>query len=283
MNADALIGDRGDPMISLSDHEFQMLADYVKANYGINLADKKMLVANRLQHVLVEKNLQTFSDFFQYIVGDKTGEGVATLVNRITTNHTFFLREQEHFQYFRNQVLPELRKTADHNDLRIWSAGCSSGEEPYTLAMVIADFFGTEKLLWDTRILATDISQKVLEAAQKGIYSQDQLVQIPQHWKKNYFRELDPEHSQVVERIRNDVIFRSFNLMNPLFPFKKKFQVIFCRNVMIYFDAATRRELVRKFYDFTEPGGYLFIGHSESIRSEETGYQYVIPAIYRKE
>ena len=151
------------------------------------------------------------------------------------------------------------------------------------MAMLIADFFGAQKVFWDTRILATDISQKVLEAAQRGIYPQDQLTQIPQHWRKNHFRELDAERSQVVEGIRNEVIFRSFNLMNPVYPFKKRFQVIFCRNVMIYFDAATRRELVRKFYDCTEPGGYLFIGHSESIRSEDTGYQYILPAVYRKD
>ena len=270
-------------MISLSDQEFQLLADYVKANYGINLAEKKLLVANRLQHVLMEKNFNTFTDFFRYLLNDKTGEGVTTLVNRVTTNHTFFLREQEHFQFFQTRVLPELKKTAGQNDLWIWSAGCSSGEEPYTLAMLIADFFGAQKVFWDTRILATDISQKVLEAAQRGIYPQDQLTQIPQHWRKNHFRELDAERSQVVEGIRNEVIFRSFNLMNPVYPFKKRFQVIFCRNVMIYFDAATRRELVRKFYDCTEPGGYLFIGHSESIRSEDTGYQYILPAVYRKD
>jgi len=233
--------------------------------------------------VLAEKNFKAFSEYFDYIISDKTGEAVGTLVNKITTNHTFFMREPDHFYYFRDKVLPTAAAMAKDRDLRIWSAGCSSGEEPYTLAMIIDEFFGKEKFLWDTRILATDISEKVLEEAAKGIYPNEETAVLPPHWRLNYIKKIESEKSAVSEKIKNEVIFRKFNLIEKVFPFRKKFHVIFCRNVMIYFDTQTKRELVQKFYDCTEYGGFLFIGHSESLNKEETKYKYVMPAVYRKE
>ena len=202
---------------------------------------------------------------------------------QVSTNHTYFMREEEHFRYFRGVVLPELTGRVRDKDLRIWSAGCSSGEEAYTLAMIIDEFFGKEKLFWDTKILATDISSRVLEEAKKGVYSNDELAVLPSSWRLSYFTAFDKESSIISDRIKNEVIFRRFNLMEKSFPFRKKFHVVFCRNVMIYFDAETKRKLINKFYEITEPGGYLFIGHSESINRNETGYKYVMPALYRKE
>jgi chemotaxis protein methyltransferase CheR len=270
-------------MVSINEDEFVELVGFIKNNYGINLFEKKTLVTGRLQHILAEKNLNSFSEYIKYVKADQTGKAITTLINRITTNHTFFLREKEHFNYFQTQVLPCLKKTASNKDLRIWSAGCSSGEEPYTLAMIIADFLGMEQKLWDSRILATDISEKVLEIATQGIYTNEQLQVLPEEWRRKYFKKHDSDSSHVVEEIRENVIFRQFNLMNQVFPFKKRFQVIFCRNVMIYFDSETRRQLVNRFYDHTEPGGYLFIGLSESLRREETAYKYIRPSVYRKE
>ena len=144
------------------------------------------------------------------------------------------MREVEHFFYFRDKVLPYFTGRQKDKDLRIWSAGCSSGEEPYTLAMFIDEFFGKEKMWWDSKILATDISTKVLEEAIKGIYSNEEIATLPSPWKLHYFKKIDNENSVLVDKIRNEVIYRKFNLMDRAFPFKRKFHVIFCRNVMIY-------------------------------------------------
>jgi chemotaxis protein methyltransferase CheR len=271
-------------MVKIAEREYELLADYILKNYGIKLGDgKKSLVVSRLQNVLMQKKFSNFSEYYDYVVSDKTGDAAATLVDKITTNHTFFMRESNHFYYFRDNVLPYFASTIKNKDLRIWSAGCSTGEEAYTLAMIMQDYFGTDKPLWDTRVLATDISSKVLETAKKGEYRSKDIESFPLYWRTNYFRKTDDEKSVVINKIRNEVIFRSFNLMNSSFPFKKKFHVIFCRNVMIYFDAQTKKDLVDRFYDFTEPGGYLFIGHSESLNREEARFKYVMPAVYRKE
>ncbi len=271
-------------MITITNEEFNKITEYIRRNYGINLKEeKRALVTGRLQSVLAEKNFRSFSEYYDYIIQDKTGAASATLMNHITTNHTFFMREPEHFYYFRDTVLPYLKSRAAGRDLRIWSAGCSSGEEPYTLAMIIDEFFGREKPLWDAKILATDISGKALEKAKKGIYSDKELAQLPPSWRLKYFTKADAATSAVCERIKNEVIFRSLNLMSPAFGFKKKFHVIFCRNVMIYFNSETRDELANKFYSLTESGGYLFIGHSETLNREKTGYKFIMPAVYRKE
>ena len=271
-------------MIIITDKEFKLLAAYIKENYGINLKEEKQaLVTGRLQSVLIENGFSDFSEYYNYIITDQSGNAIPTLINKITTNHTFFMREEEHFYYYRDKILPYLTDKLSKKDLRTWSAGCSSGEEPYTLAMIIDEYFGKEKVMWDAKILATDISGKVLEKAKKGLYTNEEIASIPSHWRMNYFKKLDNEKSVLIDKIRNEVIYRKLNLMDQVFPFKKKFHVIFCRNVMIYFDNKTKLELINKFYDLTEYGGYLFIGHSESLNREETKYKYIMPAVYRKE
>ncbi len=269
---------------SINNKEFDQLTAYIKANYGINLKEeKRTMLIGRLRNELRQNNFKNFSEYYDYVISDKTGNAAAALINRISTNHTFFMREVDHFEYFKNNVLPYLRNTIKSKDLRIWSAGCSSGEEPYTLAMIIDEFFGAEKTRWDTKILATDISSKVLDMASKGIYDNEKIASLPSHWKRNYFKQADNNSAALIDRMRDEVIFRKLNLMDERFPFKKNFNVIFCRNVMIYFDARTKRKLVDKFYDLLEDGGYLFIGHSEAINREETKFKYIRPAVYRKE
>ncbi len=271
-------------MITITDNEFQQLAQYIKEHYGINLKEeKKALVIGRLHNVLQQRNISSFSAYYDYIVSDKTGEAALTLIDKITTNHTYFMREMDHFNYFKNNVIPYMASTIKNKDLRIWSAGCSTGEEPSTLAMIIDEYFGLEKTLWDAKILATDISGKVLDIAAKGVYANESVATLPTHWKLNYFKRLDAEKSVLTDKIKNHIIYRKFNLMEDIFPFKKKFHIIFCRNVMIYFDKKTREELVNKFYELTEPGGYLFIGHSESLIRGETKYKFTLPAVYRKD
>ncbi|MDT8900684.1 CheR family methyltransferase [Anaeroselena agilis] len=271
-------------MVTITETEFEELARYIKSQYGIRLGqEKKSLVLGRLGNLLSQQGFATFSEYFGHIMADKTGSAASTLVNRITTNHTYFMRETKHFDYFRTVVLPYLQAHVKDRDLRIWSAGCSTGEEPYTLSMIIDEYFGLGKNEWDTKLLATDISETALNTARQGIYRQDDVATLPAAWRAAYTKKLDSERRAITETIKNEVIFRRLNLMDASFPFKKKFHVIFCRNVMIYFDARTRNELVRKFYDLTEPGGYLFIGHSESLNRDQTGYKYIMPAVYRKE
>lgn len=271
-------------MLAITDKEFSQLANYIKQQFGIHLpAHKKTLVVGRLQNLLIQNNIQSFSGYYDKVIADKTGMEASKLISLISTNHTFFLREPEHFKYFSDSVLPFLAQTVRDKDLRIWSAGCSSGEEPYTIAMLLDEYFGSGKAMWDAKILATDISIKVLDIAQKGLYSNEALVSVPKQWKLKYFEKVDGETSRVAANIRSEVIFRKFNLITPVFPFKKKFHVIFCRNVMIYFDMPTKNALINTFYNSLTDGGYLFIGHSESINRDISKFKYIKPAVYRKE
>jgi chemotaxis protein methyltransferase CheR len=271
-------------MITITENEFKKLSEFIHKNYGIHLkSEKKTLVLGRLHNVLQQEGFTSFTEYYDYIVSDKTDRAVVTLIDKITTNHTFFMRETAHFYYFRDKVLPYLANTINDRDLRIWCAASSTGEEAYTLAMIIDEFFGNEKIFWDTKVLATDISEKVLDIAKKGIYSNERIAPLPSSWKINYFKKFDAENAILIDKIRNEVIYRKFNLMDVVLPFKRKFHIIFCRNVMIYFDNQTKNHLINKLYDHMEYGGYLFIGHSESLNRETTRFKYVMPAVYRKE
>jgi len=274
---------KGDAMLAIRESEFKELVQYIKSNYGINLASKKNLIEGRLSNIIIEKGFNNFGQYLEHVFSDRTGNEATVLVNKLTTNHTFFMREWNHFEYYREHVLPYLTSRVKEKDLRIWSAGCSSGEEPYTLAMINQDFFGEQGSLWNTKILATDISVKALEGAEKGIYPAESMNNMPALWKLRYFDKTCDNNYKVSDSIKNEVVFRIFNLMDDNFPFKRKFHVIFCRNVMIYFDHNTKMELVNKFYEHTQEGGYLFIGHSESISRETTGYRYIMPSVYQKE
>jgi chemotaxis protein methyltransferase CheR len=270
--------------MQITQEEFRVFSEYIKANFGINLTSKKKnLVTSRLHNVIEKHGFDNFMDYLHFIENDASGEAVVELLNRITTNHTFFYREKKHFEYLKDTILPELRiSECNQRDIRIWSAGCSSGEEPYTTAMILSEFFGNEKRLWDTKILATDISTSALLKANAGIYAKSSLGHLPDIWRMKYFMSHDRDFVKINDQLKKEIIFRRFNLMSD-FKYKKKFHVIFCRNVMIYFDARTKLELINKFYDYLEPGGYLFIGHSESVDRSRSALKYIQPAIYRKE
>lgn len=270
-------------MEEVTNKEFELIHDYIKLNYGINLStEKKSLIYSRLRPVLQEKGFNNFTQYYEYLISDKTGQASIVFIDKMTTNHTYFMREVDHFYYFRDTVLPYLEKNVKNNDLRIWCAGCSSGEESYTLEILMQEYFNNKPVKWDTELLATDISSSVLAKATKGVYSNEQLKPLQENWKKLYFKKYNEENMTVVDSIKNKVTYRKFNLMDKTFSFKKKFQVIFCRNVMIYFDSTTRNELVNRFYEVSEYGAYLFIGHSESLSNTGTKYKYIMPAVYRK-
>ncbi|MDD4389852.1 MAG: protein-glutamate O-methyltransferase CheR [Eubacteriales bacterium] len=271
-------------MIVINEQEFRRFSDYIKANYGIYFKDeKKGLIEGRLGPLIKGLNFSSLTEYIDYVTADKTGKAASVMLNKITTNHTFFMRESAHFDYFRDVVLPYLTKTVRNKDLRIWSAACSSGEEPFTLAMIIDEFFGLNKPAWDTKILASDISQNVIDIAKSGAYSTEKMKDIPESWKNKYFKKSENDQYVVSDKIKNEVIFHRMNLMDSVYPFKKKMHVIFCRNVMIYFDSATKDKLVEHLYEITEPGGFLFIGHSESLNRDKMKYRYIMPAVYRKE
>ena len=271
--------------MNITEKEFQQLTGYIREHYGIKLGqEKRALVLGRLTQILAKQNMPSFTAYFEHLIADDSGQAVYELLNRITTNHTYFMREPAHFTIFEKRVLPWVREmAADDRDARIWSAGCSRGQEPYTLAMIMQDFFGHDKMKWSTQILATDISQQALTAASSGVYAAEETEPLPDRWKKMHFHKTGLDQLQVNEALRSQLVIRRFNLMNQQFPFKKKFHVIFCRNVMIYFDGPTKRDLVKRFHQHLLPGGYLFIGHSESLGRENSGFQYVQPAVYRKE
>ncbi|MBN2694167.1 protein-glutamate O-methyltransferase CheR [bacterium] len=271
--------------IRIKHDEYILLRDLIYKDFGIVLPEqKKSLIEGRLQRTLRELSLTSFKDYYDYLIMDTTKKATTDLVNNITTNHTFFYREQEHFKFLFDNVLPEMTSKIKHSgkqDLRIWSAGCSSGEEPYTLISIMMEFFKAEYNSWNAGILATDISNRVLTIAKTGIYSDDRVNELPPHLKQKYFKKLSDGNWEVKDFVKKEVTFAHFNLMTPKFVFKKPFHVIFCRNVMIYFDQQTREELAQRFYDVLEPGGYLFIGHSESLGRTPL-FKYVKPSVYQK-
>lgn len=270
-------------MLEINQADFIRLLTFVQNNYGIDLSKKKQLMQSRLQTTLRSQGFADFTQYVDHIIKTKNDTDIENLLNKLTTNYTYFLREKEHFDFFKETILPYLVSTKKNKSLNIWSAGCSSGEEPYTISMFIKDYLGPKAASWDTRVLATDISMNVLSAAMKGEYNIESLRNLPESWKKRFFRKSpqDPERVIVSDELKKNVIFRPFNLMEPI-RFKSKFDVIFCRNVMIYFNQQTKEALVNRFYDATNPGGYLLIGHSESVNRAASKYSYIMPATYRK-
>lgn len=266
--------------MQISDTDFQRLVQFLQKNYGIDLSKKRPLIVARLSYTLQTMGYSSFSSFIDHLLKTKRPNDVELVINKLTTNYTFFMREEAHFSFFKHTILPEIvQKHKKDRVLSIWCAGCSSGEEAYTMAMYVRDFLGAQASIWDARILATDISQQALALAKEAVY--DLPDTIPPAWKRRYFQPIKGStRFQVVPELRDQVILRNFNLMDPI-RMQAKFDVIFCRNVMIYFDTPTKDALVQRFYSASAPGSYLLIGHSETIR-RDIGYEFLSPATFRK-
>ena len=273
-------------LMKISDNEFELIRSLVYNQFGISLTDqKKSLVVGRLQSLLKQKHCSTFMEYYKLLTEDKTNKSLSDLINRISTNHTFFFREKDHFELLESTILPKIvnmLREKNQTDLRIWCAACSSGEEAYCIQMTIMNYFKNDYGLWDAGLLATDISAKALEIGKTGVYPAERVTDIPKHFQNAYFSKRADGSFVANDRIRKEITFRRFNLMNEKFPFSKPFQIIFCRNVMIYFDQETRTSLVKRFCDALVPGGYLLIGHSESIQKTSDLFDYVFPSVYQK-
>jgi len=273
-------------MMNISDSEFASLRQIIYTRFGINLTEqKRSLLVGRLQKMLRTNKIDTFEDYYRFLEKDTSGKAVSDLINLISTNYTYFNREKDHFDYYLNTALPticeEIRNRGEKN-LRVWCAGCSTGEEAYTLMMLMHEYLGSEYPRWDAGLLGTDISERVLNTARTGIYPADKVASLPENLQRKYFTQQPSGQMQVSEKIRREVTFRRFNLMNTTFPFKRPFHIIFCRNVMIYFDQTTRNALVQRFHRFLEPKGYFFIGHSETLGRDSKLFRYIMPAVYQK-
>lgn len=269
--------------LQLSDTHFNKISDLVYRTSGINLkTGKESLVRARLMKRLRARGMPSVKEYLDLIVSDQGHDELALFIDVMTTNKTSFFREAEHFNYLRDQVLPEL----NGNRLRFWSAACSSGEEPFSLAMWLREHMPDIDSK-DVLILATDISRRMLEKANQAVYSAATMQDLPSPRFKKYFINQKGQQGQqtggyrVVDEVRRLVRLAWLNLLET-WPMKGPFNVIFCRNVMIYFDRTTQQKLINRFWDLLEPGGYLFVGHAEGLSAIKHKFRYMRPATYKK-
>lgn len=272
-------------VIDLSDREFKQIADLVYAKFGINLTDKKKaLVRGRLNKIIKSLGFSTFQQYFDHVVEDRSGQSLLSMVDKISTNHSYFFREPDHFEYLLSTTLPALENrygAALPKELKIWCAGCATGEEPYTLGMLLLEYFGKSSLSAGHTILATDISLSALRQAIEGVYAEERVKTIPEKYLKKYCIKKKDEWA-ISDGVKNLILFKRLNLMDADYPFRGKFDMIFCRNVMIYFDTETKNALVSRFHRYMQPWSYLFIGHSETLGRGSAHFKYMKPAVYTK-
>lgn len=274
---------------TLSLGEFKRFSEFIHEHTGIKMpADKKTMLEVRLQKRLRTLGMASFQHYADFVFSD-TGrqQELVHMVDAITTNKTDFFREPAHFEYLTQIVLPELCSTSSYDNsrhLKVWSAGCSSGEEPYTLAMVLNDY-SMEHPGLTFRILATDICTKVLDLARKAIYEGCQISPIPLPLRRKYLLR-SKDHTKDLFRIspelRRHVTFGRLNFMDDEFGLNEPVDIIFCRNVIIYFDRTTQEQLFQKFCRYLRPGGYIFIGHSETLGGMDVPLEQVASTVYRK-
>lgn len=261
----------------LAPAEFEQIRRLAYDTFGLDLKQgKEELVTARLRRLVRKGGHRSFQEYYRSIVQDPTGESLIAMIDALATNHTSFLREPDHFEFLRREVLPGL---ASRDTIDVWSAACATGEEVWTLAMVLSEFAPARK----ARLTATDISNRALAFARAATYPAERCAGIPPQWLSRYFRSEGnpPSAYSVAASLRAAASFRRLNLVEP-FSWPRLFPVIFCRNVMIYFDRPTQERVVRQLADCLEPGGYLFVGHAESLTRITHSLEYVKPAVYRK-
>lgn len=267
-------------MIRLLEQEFTEIVGKFRTKYGINLEKKKVLIECRMSRELEKYRVDSFHNYMRLMNRDKTGKMAGEMINRLTTNYTYFLREPEHFSLLSKDIFPEVFSRVN-GTCTIWCAGCATGEECYTLAMYFGHYKEKTGLTADVRILGTDISEEALKKAEKGIYPWREIDKIPTEWRDKYCRRVNKNEFCIDDKLKYNIQFQKHNLMEPL-KGSSKFDLIFCRNVMIYFDKAARERLIKYFEECLKPGGYLFIGHAEILAREDTELEQIYPAVYKK-
>ena len=273
---------RGSETPELHPAEFLQIQRLMRGRFGIELrAGKEQLVQARLGKVLRQRKLATFGQLYRDAVGDKTGEALIALADALTTNHTSFFREPAHFaflrRWFRQEAPPE-------GPIRIWCAACSTGEEPYTAATCAIEELGPDVARWRVQILASDLSTRVLRIAKRGVYDAARVQSLPLQWKRRHLLEGSGRYAgsyQFKPEVRSLIQFSRINLTEPL-PRFDGFSIIFCRNVLIYFEAQTQERVVSQLSGCLAPLGYLLVGHAEGLLAHNHPLEHVSPAVYRK-
>lgn len=271
-------------MLDLTEKDFLCFSRLVYEQAGINLHQgKKELLRARLAKRIRELGFESFSRYYEHLVSDGSGEEILHMLDCIATNLTRFFREEAHFQFLAETVYPQFQEALKMGGrepfFRVWSAACSTGEEPYSIAMHVSSH-----LDWDFHVLATDISTKALEKAQKAVYPVSRLSEVPSWMVRRFFLKGHGPREGYVRlkpEIRSRVSFHRHNLMDSP-PFQEEMDVVFCRNVLIYFDRATQKKVVESISRVLKPGGYLLVGHAESLNGAVPQLRYVRPAVYRK-
>lgn len=269
----------------LSQEDFKAFSDYIYSEFGIKMPDiKRVMLQGRLLKRIRELKMSSYKEYKEYFFSEEgQRRELYNFLSVVTTNKTDFFREPVHFDFLSQEVLPEFIKQGK-NHLRIWSAACSSGEEPYTMSIVLNEF-KEQNPSFSFEILATDISNNVMEKAMRGIYAEKTVDVIPMHLKKKYFLKSKDRSNptvRVIPQLQKNISLKYLNLMDPVYDIKEKYDVIFCRNVLIYFDRETQEKVVNKLCRCLAPGGYLMIGHSESIANMDLPLLNIKPTMFKR-
>ena len=275
-----------DQAATLSGRDFDRLSRFIYDTCGIKMPEvKKTMLEARLQKRLRSLGMRSFTHYCDYLFAPEGQEQeLVQMLDMVTTNKTDFFREPDHFDYLTRTVLPDWVARHPDSTLSIWSAGCSSGEEPYTLAMVLSEF-ALKNTGFDFKILASDISTRVLEKAKQAIYNESQVDPVPMELKKKYLLRSKDRNSgmvRIVPELRDKVRFRRLNFMDQDFGMRDQLDIIFCRNVIIYFDRPTQEKLLQRFHRNMKPGAFIFMGHSETLSGLNVPLVSVYPTVYRK-
>jgi chemotaxis protein methyltransferase CheR len=267
--------------LKLRREEFNKIRGLAEERFGLDLKPgKEELVLARLGRVLRDGGFTSFDDYYQYVVRDQTGDSLTTLIDALTTNFTSFFRGADHFDFLKTKIVPALRKRPK---ARLWCAAAATGEEPFSIVFTLLEAAGMAAAS-KVQVVATDISTRALAVAKRGVYADDRFAGVPEAVRRRYLlrgHEAAEGYYKVRPEIQRCVEFRRLNLIEKI-SHPESFPVIFCRNVMIYFNQETRHNVVNQLIDWLEPGGYLFVGHSESLNSRDFALDYVQPAIYQK-
>lgn len=273
----------------ISEKDFQRCSRFIQEEYGIKMPPaKKTLLECRLRKRLRVLNLDTFEKYVKYAFdGGHMHDELIHMIDAVTTNKTDFFRESAQFDFLRSVMLPSLVEDwgiGTRRPLRVWSAGCATGEEPYTLAMVLQDY-RAGRPEFDFQILATDVSTRVLRDAARGVYKEERAAPVPAEMKKRYFmrsRDRDRGLVRVVPELRGKISFRRLNFMEGDFGLREQMDVIFCRNVIIYFEKDTQEKLIGRLCGHLLESGHLYVGHSETLHGMNVPLVQVAPMVYRK-